>query len=174
MGDDREIDLLPCPFCGSVKLEVSDELDEDANWVVWCSDCKGGSTFCEHRAEAITHWNTRAPFAAALLAKREVKPLPCYLECAMCCADESFVISKQDPSTGYCFAEKREWTLAAQNTGWGQSATPDASNELCLNCGKQIAELVTGPPINDTTWYHLESDLVWCAAAAIRKERKSE
>lgn len=44
--------------------------------------------------------------------------LPTYLECAMCSASEAFVISKQDPSTGYCFAEKREWTLKAARNYW--------------------------------------------------------
>lgn len=34
-----------------------------------------------------------------------------YLECAMCGASRAFVISPTDPSTGYCFAEKREWVL---------------------------------------------------------------
>lgn len=59
MAEEKE--LLPCPFCGSRNLSISDELDEDANWVVWCLDCKGGSTFCIHKPDAIKHWNTRAP-----------------------------------------------------------------------------------------------------------------
>lgn len=63
--------LLPCPFCGSVNLSISNELDEDANWVVWCLDCKGGSTFCEHKAEAISHWNARALSASTVAQPAE-------------------------------------------------------------------------------------------------------
>lgn len=55
------VELLPCPFCGSGNLAISNELDEDGNWVVWCLDCKGGSTFCEHKTDAVAHWNTRVP-----------------------------------------------------------------------------------------------------------------
>lgn len=35
------------------------------------------------------------------------------LECAMCGAAAAFAISPLDPSTGYCFAEKREWVISA-------------------------------------------------------------
>lgn len=39
--------------------------------------------------------------------------LPFYLDCPMCDEAETFVISRQDPSTGYCFAEKKAWTVKA-------------------------------------------------------------
>lgn len=63
-------------------------------------------------------------------ASELVTGLPMYLDCAMCDAGESFVISKQDPSTGYCFAEKREWTLVAGEQRKFRQHLDDASAEV--------------------------------------------
>ena len=43
--------------------------------------------------------------------------LDTYLECAMCDAPKSFVISPRDPSEGYCFAENQLWKLRDGLTG---------------------------------------------------------
>lgn len=54
------------------------------------------------------------------------RPLPLYLECPMCGKDEVFVLSKQSGSTGYCFAEKREWSLVEGKNYWP-----------CVACGTE-------------------------------------
>lgn len=51
--------LLPCPFCGSSDLGLSNGYDEDANWVVVCHGCKSSGTFCVEKPRAIMRWNTR-------------------------------------------------------------------------------------------------------------------
>lgn len=54
-----EIDLKPCPFCGSHRIELG------GNYVE-CKEC-GGSSYCEnddhHGTEAVRRWNTRAALA---------------------------------------------------------------------------------------------------------------
>lgn len=46
------------------------------------------------------------------IGKEPVKlPLPMYLECAMCGAPDSFVISPFDPAVGYCFKEREEFCI---------------------------------------------------------------
>lgn len=38
------------------------------------------------------------------------------LDCAMCDAPDSFVISPLDPSVGYCFAEERAWRTSVKRS----------------------------------------------------------
>ena len=59
-------DLLPCPFCGGLYVEVTSGFHE--YWVV-CKDCAGSSRMCGTRELAVTAWNTRpAPALPEIVA----------------------------------------------------------------------------------------------------------
>lgn len=59
------VGLHPCPICGSEDVTVSNEYDEDGNWVVLCGQCKSSGTFCAEQSKAIEAWNTRADLPRA-------------------------------------------------------------------------------------------------------------
>lgn len=65
MNEASRINLLPCPFCGSEKINVGSTLDDDSEqeqWAVVCSDCGSScSCYCDSEQVAIREWNTRAP-----------------------------------------------------------------------------------------------------------------
>ena len=47
--------LLPCPFCGSEKVVLSNW----GMWRCWCSECLGKSEDELRQRDAIKHWNAR-------------------------------------------------------------------------------------------------------------------
>jgi Lar family restriction alleviation protein len=65
------VELLPCPFCRSRDVTLSNGYDEDGNWVVLCGQCKSSGTFCVEKAKAIERWNTRADLPRATAADVE-------------------------------------------------------------------------------------------------------
>lgn len=51
-----KIDLLPCPFCGSDRVMVTNP----TMWQAWCKNCKAIGATNLTKQEAIEAWNTRA------------------------------------------------------------------------------------------------------------------
>lgn len=51
-------ELLPCPFCGSTNLELSN-LSEPDDYFVSCSNCEIQQIANYKREEAIRRWNKR-------------------------------------------------------------------------------------------------------------------
>jgi Lar family restriction alleviation protein len=69
-NDDRNNELLPCPFCGGRNLEIHPDFAEDDNnriyaYHVQCNHCqaRGGNEYpicwCETEQQAIERWNDR-------------------------------------------------------------------------------------------------------------------
>ena len=59
---DKNINLLPCPFCGSFEIKVMPRYNEITGSVygykVECSECYT-NLFNENKYKAIKKWNTR-------------------------------------------------------------------------------------------------------------------
>lgn len=85
-------ELLPCPFCGGEARHVLDNIYSNdhrrvhATWVE-CAKCGAEGTHVvdrhnnDHRAEAITAWNTRAPRPAENLDALKHKTVKYIEEC---------------------------------------------------------------------------------------------
>jgi hypothetical protein len=62
-------ELKPCPFCGSIEVNIWQEPDNGKNWWVDCSSdcCPGGMVRplweCKTKRLAIKRWNTRTESA---------------------------------------------------------------------------------------------------------------
>lgn len=52
-------ELLPCPFCGSAKVEITDNTDEDLIYIAMCEEC-GANVVHGHPKGAKAAWNRRA------------------------------------------------------------------------------------------------------------------
>lgn len=54
----KEINLLPCPFCGGeAEVDIS---GGNFHWWIVCVNCGVGTAIYNTKAEALTAWNTRA------------------------------------------------------------------------------------------------------------------
>ncbi len=95
--------LLPCPFCGSVKVGVgsSEGLDDevDVHFSVMCSGCGASvSLYIDTEAEAVTAWNTRAP--AAHTAAVQAAVAKAVEACAVICEDQAKLFASPEYATG--------------------------------------------------------------------------
>ena len=53
-------ELLPCPFCGEVKVIVlENESDTHGEWAVTCHACGASTDVWTYEIGAITAWNKR-------------------------------------------------------------------------------------------------------------------
>lgn len=48
---------LPCPFCGSDKLDME---QDEGSFIIRCTMCKCGTVRCNSRENALKAWNRRA------------------------------------------------------------------------------------------------------------------
>lgn len=91
-----------CVFCFRGMEEVRVLLDK----VLICPIVDG---------ERLILWGATIPTATSHLE----------LECAMCGQDNSFIINSNDPSTGFCMAEKTFWTIrSSQRDGLEHTTDP--------------------------------------------------
>ena len=60
----NEIELKPCPFCGSEDIETGYDESRVKTKIyghfVECQDCFGASGYCGTKEDAIKSWNTRS------------------------------------------------------------------------------------------------------------------
>ena len=58
----EEIGFLPCPFCGSMQIDIMEGDDEDGETAYWviCQECNAGGPEGETVEEAQHVWNTRS------------------------------------------------------------------------------------------------------------------
>jgi len=66
----------PCPFCGSVKIGLVDNVPKWVSWVedaVECHDCGArGPIPRKDREEAVIQWNTRHDLAPSKTAQSDI------------------------------------------------------------------------------------------------------
>ena len=55
----KEINLLPCPFCGGTTINVDDEPKHEGWTFLSCLGCYVGFTLREPKADVVKKWNTR-------------------------------------------------------------------------------------------------------------------
>lgn len=72
MADAKRPELLPCPFCGSDNLTLSNLLDDD-DWSVNCNVCDIQQIANYTKAEAAAQWNMRLPARDLLAALAECR-----------------------------------------------------------------------------------------------------
>ena len=53
----ENFDILPCPFCGSVDLNVKQGLSD----YVRCEQCHAEGPVASYKEDAVTLWNGRKP-----------------------------------------------------------------------------------------------------------------
>ena len=57
-----EYDLLPCPFCGGVRIETKSRYSNVTDkwfWFMQCSLCKAQTGLFDGSGAAVDAWNTR-------------------------------------------------------------------------------------------------------------------
>ena len=54
----QEVELKPCPFCGSKNIRLWGEKDKGTPWVQ-CNNCLASTGTYEKREQAIGAWNRR-------------------------------------------------------------------------------------------------------------------
>lgn len=67
MSPDKPLDLLPCPFCGSKKVQLDALMIGEAGkdnatphgWHVECTECDASGPWRDTEAEAAQGWNRR-------------------------------------------------------------------------------------------------------------------
>lgn len=70
---EKEIELLPCPYCGNTEIQrYNYELNQ---WRVTCRDCRNTTKDWPTVDEAIEHWNTRTAREARLVEALEMAVL---------------------------------------------------------------------------------------------------
>lgn len=65
-------ELKPCPFCGCIKVAIS---DPPYPFFVHCHDCGANGPDQNSRGKAIAAWNTRTPPAQVELVERVARAM---------------------------------------------------------------------------------------------------
>ena len=67
MSADNEPELLPCPFCGSNRVELLPYWNH--RWTVVCHECHVGTGHSPSKQVVIEHWNHRTDIVEQLQKK---------------------------------------------------------------------------------------------------------
>lgn len=68
----RENKLLPCPFCGSDKVDFWDTGNVLHPYQIVCLGCFNGTDECISEEVAIRRWNTRKPIERMVIRLKSV------------------------------------------------------------------------------------------------------
>lgn len=116
----------------------------------------------DHGVKMIAACGSNKEIAELLVAEHNARIADvAFLDCVMCDAPKSFVISPLDPAVGYCFKERRAWcvtSLTCATTGCLRAKA--VFGDHCMGC---LEDRVNAEPVDEGAreeWPDYESSVV--------------